>query len=127
MAGRCGRYCAGVRHEPCARCCWRDPLSLVYVLLWLLPLFLARLLVVTALQWLESSGAGRVLYFLRFPCDRQEVARALAASRPPGDDISCSCDEEIAEFMAGIMSFAATADGAEAAANDKQAKDKKAE
>jgi hypothetical protein len=55
------------------------------------------------------------------------MARALAASRP-GDDISsCSCDGEIAEFMAGIMSFAGTADGAEAAAKDKQAKDKKLE
>ena len=75
MAGRCGRYCAGVRHEPCARGCWRDPLNLAYVLLWLLPLFFARLLVATALQWLESSGAGRALYFLRFPRDRQEVAR----------------------------------------------------
>jgi hypothetical protein len=55
------------------------------------------------------------------------MARALAASRA-GDDISsCSCDGEIAEFMAGIMSFAGTADGAEAAAKDKQAKDKKLE
>ena len=93
MAGRCGRYCAGVRHEPCARGCWRDPLNLAYVLLWLLPLFFARLLVAIALQWLESSGAGRALYFLRFPRDRQEVARRGRGSdttQGRGDQV-CLC------------------------------------